>query len=295
MNEDTGEQYLKTLAENGVDLPELKEEEKKEETPKLEVPPKEEPKKLEKEPEADPTKINKEEPKEPRKRSIYDDLKDERKERKEAEAQLETLSREKAELERKLEAFGKAETPEEKQEAKDDLEAFAKEIDASPEALRKMRDIFLKDYKPGIDPTLLKDLEDFRTYRAANSKAIEKTLFEEEFTKVTPELKKLFPAANAEEMQILKGKLDEISHTKDWHDKPLDYIAFKHLDEFSTLISPKKRGLESKGSKEAEIESQDIDFNAYPVNGTQKQKDEWEAAYTKAASQQVSVGGKPIL
>ena len=79
----------------------------------------------------------------------------------------------------------------------------------------------------------------------ATSQAVEKQMFEEDFQKVTPALKELLPTASAEEMQAVKKEIDRLSHTKELHDKPLDYIAWKHKDTLTALVSPKKRGLES--------------------------------------------------
>src|SRR5665213_1636433 len=173
MNEE--EQYKKDLKAQGVDVPETeadpepeKEPEKTEEAPAEKEPEKEKPKE-------EPAPLQ-DEPKPQRKRSIYDDYKDTKKDLKSEKDRREQAERERDELQTRLEAIGKAETPEEKQEATDDLESFAKEIKADPATIKKMRDLFLKDYKPATDEALRKDLDEFKAWKSQNAGIVEKQL-----------------------------------------------------------------------------------------------------------------------
>lgn len=302
MNEE--EQYKKELEAAGVELPETKVEKEPEKEPE---PTKDAPAAKEKpkdESKAEPDKEERaplqEDPKAPPKpRSIYDDYKEKKLEAKTEKERANAAEKERDELKTKLEAVGKAETPEDKKEAQDDLEAFAQEIKADPAALRKMKELFLKDTKPATDPELLKRLESFETWQKTNSKVIEQAAFEEEFTKSQPKLTELFPKASPEEMLAIKKELDTISHTKDWHDKSLPYIAFEHKDTLSALISPKKRGMENSGRKhDAEDDSFEFDPNPDFSKMSDKQRDAWEAAYKEAGKTEgLSIGanGKKIL
>lgn len=52
-----------------------------------------------------------------------------------------------------------------------------------------------------------------------------------------PELKKHFPNITAEQLQGAKALLDQVAHTKDFKDKTLDFIIFKHLDGLGKLVT----------------------------------------------------------
>jgi hypothetical protein len=270
------EAYKADLKAQGVDIPEeAPAEEAPKEEPKVEAPVEE------KKPEEAPLQ---EEPKEQRKRSIYDEYKEKKLELRTETERREQAERERDELKEKLAKFNDAETPEEKKEAADDLEAFAQEINANPEALRKMREIFLKDVKPQTDAELQKRLERFEAWEKQNAPIIEQQMFEKEYQSSLPKLQKLFPGAKDEEMTAIKAELDKLSHTKDWHDKPLAFIAFENQDTLSALISPKKRGMESKDKKDVIDETFEFDPNPDFSKMTPAQIEQWEAAYTKATS-----------
>lgn len=277
MNEEA--EYAKTLAEAGVDLPELETqtpEEKTEEAP-AKVEAEDEPKDEPLEPKS--TERIKRNP------DIYDEYKAKKRALKDERELRETAERERDELKEKLEAVATATTPQEKREAQDELEQFATETGTDLESLKRMRALFLKDLQPQIDPQLSKDLQEFKEWKTQNSQVLEKQMFEQEFSKVTPSLKEMFPSVSNEELNAIKTKLDEVAHSKEYHDKDLDYVAFKNRDLLSTLVSPKKRGLESRGRKEAQgEESYDFDPNADLSTLTATQMAQWQKEYDKAVS-----------
>jgi hypothetical protein len=274
------EDYKKELADAGVDLPELKDAPKEE--PKAEEPKEpEEPKAEEpKEPEA-PLQ----EPKEQRKRSIYDDLKDERKDRKEATARAEQAERERDELKAKLDAAAGAKTEPERQEALDDVDEFiSKHKEWNKDAIKEFIGLTRKGLKPEIPEELSRDLAEFKAWKSANQSSIEKQMFEDEFKSATPKLEKMFGKASADEMNSIKAELDKLSHSKEWHDKPLAYIAFENQDTLAALVSPKKRGMESKDRKEIPAGDVDFDINADYASMTPEQREKWEAEYKRATA-----------
>lgn len=235
------------------------------------------------------------ETKEPKKRSIYDEYKEKKSELKSERELREKTERENEELRRRVEAYEKAK-PEEKEEAGDELEKFAEEINADPQAIKRMREIFLKDIKP--DETLQKDLKEFKSWKAQNQQLIEKQMFEEEFSKTLPSLKTFFPNASEEEIGNIKKEIDTISHTKEWHDKDLDYVIYKNKDKLSTLVSPKKRGMESKGRKDVEEENYEFNPNADFSKMTFKEREQWEKTYKemgKAEGLITDANGRKIL
>ena len=301
MNE---EQYKKELAAAGVEIPETEAEKEPEGTPPAEEAPAETPK----EPEAETPKepeVKKEKPAplqdepKPQKRSIYDDYKDLKAEKKTEKEAREAAERENAELKQKLEALGKADTPEEKKEATDDLEAFALKIKADPQAIREMFELFSKRVTPATDPALAEGLKKFQDWQSQNSKVVEQAEFEKEFTASAPKLKELFPNASPEEMNAIKAELDTISHTKEWHDKSLAYVAFEHKDKLSALISPHKRGMEgTKKRQDTEADSFEFDPNADYSKMTPKEREAWETNYkemTKGEGLITGANGKKLI
>lgn len=301
MNE---EDYKKELEEAGVEVveeqPAEKPEEATSETPKPEEKPSEVEKKEEEKP-ADPAPKAEEAPtpeeKERPKRSIYDDYKDKKLEAKSEKERADQAERERDELKEKLAALENAETPEEKQDAKDDLEAFANEINADPEALKRMRTLFLKDLKPGSEISK-EDIEEFKAFKKEHSQVIEKQKFDEELASVAPMLKELLPNASDEEMVAVKAKIDQLSHTKAYFDKDLDYVIFKEKDTLSKLVSPKKRGIEGKSKKDITEDTFTFNPEADYSKMSFKERELHEAAYaklTKADGLSTDANGRKIL
>jgi len=163
-----------------------------------------------------------------------------------------------------------------------------------------MRELFLKDIKTNQpDESLKKDLEEFKTWKAQNKEVMEKQAFDSEFESVLPQLKKDFSTASDEELKSIKTKLDEISHSKEFHDKSLDYVIFKNKKDLSDLVSPRKKGLESKERNDVNVDDFEFDPNADISKLSPKQLEQWEKAYNKATSSDGLIddgkGGKTIL
>ena len=273
MNEE--EQYKAELEAEGIEVEEEKTEKPVEETPKekpeekVEKPePKEEPKEVEE--------------KEFKKRSIYDEYKDKKSELKSEKELREKFESENAELKEKLDALEKAKTPQEKQDALDEIDELAKEINADPQALRKLQNVLLKGVKPTSDENLKKDLEEFKNWKTQNSQLLEKQQFEKEFEAVLPQIKSDFPKITDEELKTVKQSLDEISHTKEFHDKDLDYVVFKNRETLSALISPKKKGMETKEKKDIVEDTFEFDPNVDITTLSPSDQVKWEKAYKKA-------------
>jgi hypothetical protein len=266
-------EYREELKANGVDLPELEEPTEPEESTEE---PKEEPK--------EPTEPLQTEPKEQRKRSIYDEYKEKKAELKSERELREQAEKERDELQRKLDAASTA--PEHKQDdAEDDAIAYAKKVGADSDLVRRIIEEARKGLKNEPDESLKKDLQDFKAWKSQNSKVMEQHMFNTEFEQTVPALKELFPKVSADELNAMKEKLDAISHTTEWHDKSLDYIAFKHKDELSALVSPKKRGMESNERKDVADISSDFDPNPDFTKMSLKQREAWEAEYNSMMKQ----------
>ena len=304
-DKDIVENYEKELAKVGLELPQDSENvSDTPEEPTAEHTQPEEPKETVEEPVAPkPEEQNpqSEVPSQPsqRKRTVYDDLKDKRKELRSEKELREQAERERDELQEKLQAIQSAGTPQERSDAEDELSEFAQEIGADPDAIRRMRELFLKGIQVPQDDSIKKDMEEFRQWKAQNSVAIEQQMFEQEFQRTVPTLKELFPSASQEELGAIKKELDVISHSKDWHDKELDYIAFKHKDRLSTLVSPKKRGMETSGRASETAEEREFDPSADVSSMTPKQREVWFEEYEKATQQKKGIitdaSGKKLI
>lgn len=303
-------QYQEDLKKSGVDLPEIKEGETPEQKAEAEAKAKEEADakakadadakakadeeaKAKGEGEDDKSKP----PIEDKKRSIYDDYKEKKNELKTEKELREKAEKERDELKTLLEKSKEAKTPEEKKDALDEFDEFAKEIEADPIALKKMRDLILKGLKP--DESLQKDLLEFKEWKANQDKSSVKTQFEEEYTNTLPALKTFFPKASDEEMKAIKTELDKISHSKGWNDKDLEYIAFKHKDTLSALVSPKKRGMEGTERKDEGVIDTDFDPNADYSKMSGPEKEAWEKKYNEFMKKQEGLtdgaGGRKII
>lgn len=271
-------------AEMGIELPkEAEPQDTPEEKPEPEAPAPEEkpePEVVDKEEDNEPLQPESQ-PEPPKKRSIYDEYKDKKSELKSVTERAEEAERERDELRTKLEAQADASTPAEQKKADDDLAAFAKEINADPEALARMKDLFLKD----AQPAQIEGLEDFKKWQSENSEAIEAANLAKEFEAAKPELDRLFPNASAEDHEAIKTELTKLAHTKEFHDKELAYIAFKNQSSLSNLTSPKKKGLEPKGRADAaEVTDYKFDPDADISKMSPAEAEKWEAAYQKASS-----------
>jgi hypothetical protein len=288
------EKYLASLEAEGVELDEVPEktEDKTDPEPEKDAEPEKpvtEPE-TEDEPEVDPKKKPEEDDptlqtKKPEnhKRSIYDDLKDRKKEVKTEKERADLAERERDELQAKLDAVSKAQDEgKSSAHAEDDLETFLEEHQVDPVVAELLIAEARKGLKPEIDESLKNDIAEFKAWKQDNRKVIESQAFETEFITSLPAIKEFFPTATESELSAIKKELDTISHTKEWHDKSLKYIAFEHKDTLSALITPRKRGMESRERKDTtEVEN---DFNPTPDFGkmTTKEIEAWEKQYREA-------------
>jgi hypothetical protein len=292
------EQYKKKLTEDGVDLPELKEEKKEEpKEPTKESPKEDEPEGDDKKPEGDDPE-HLQEPKGQKKRSIYDEYKDKKSELKSERELREKAERERDELQAKFDAISDAPTKEDKVDATEDAIAYARKVGADPDLVQRIIEDARKGLKVEVDESLKKDIENFKKFTAQNQKVMEKQLFDDEFQSNLSAIKSYFPTAGEEELKAVKQKLEELSHTKDWHDKDLDYIAFKNQKELSVFVSPKKRGMENKGRKDVEEETFEFNPEADFSKMTPKQREEWEVKYRELGKTDgliTNANGKKIM
>lgn len=293
----------KEYAEAGVDLEELKAtEEPTEPAPAEPAEPEPEPtepaepegqKPTEPAATEEPTEPLQDTQTEPRKRSIYDEYKDKKAEVKDFRALatdllksqgIEITGNETAEeLRAKVASAPKPETPAQTEQVSDELEAFAKKINADPATLREMQAIFLKS-APGLSPELQEQINAATQFHKQNSEAFEQQQFEKEYSTTVPTIKELFPNASDEEMAAIKTEVDKLAHSKEGHDKELNYLVWKHKESLGKLVSPKTRGLEPRDRKDGPTGEDTFDPEADLSQMTPKQLEAWTAEYEKRTS-----------
>ena len=303
-DKDTIENYQKELKAFGLEIPadesqppveEPKEEPKQEEESK-----KEEPQEPAKEPEEPKTEKPKSE-EGSRKRSIYHDLKEKKQELRSERELREQAESERDALKAQLASLNASSSPQDRQDAVDSIEKFAEKTGADPEALKELKRFILQDVPkaPSVDENVLKGINEFQEWKKQNSVAIEKQMFEQEFSKTLPTVKELFPTASQEEIETIKKEVDKLAHTDAYHDKELDYVLFKNKGTLSQMISPKKRGMEPSKRSAPEASTESFDPTADPSQMSPKQRAQWMEDYNKATAQKQGIftdgAGKKII
>jgi hypothetical protein len=186
-------------------------------------------------------------PKDPvKKRSIYDDYKDKKAEAKAATERAAQAETRVAELEALLETRKDADTPAEKAKAADDIDAFAKEQGLDPAALDKLIGIVQKRI-PGstLPDDIEKDLADWRAFRAQQQQVAE----DQAILATAPSIKQDLGIHDDAELQAVMKEIVRLAHTKEFHDKEVDYIVWKNKETLSKLVSPKKPSFETGGQR----------------------------------------------
>lgn len=93
------------------------------------------------------------------------------------------------------------------------------------------------------------DIETLKKVVESTKKQEMEQAFEIEYQDVVPEIKKQFPTVSPEQLQEVRKKLNEISHTTWGIDKDLDYILYKKKDVFEKLITSEPTGTDTTVTK----------------------------------------------
>lgn len=293
------EKYQETLKAEGVDLPELEEktdpEEEADEADEPEKPVTEP--KTDDESEDDTTPADEDStlqtPEKTHKRSIYKEFKDQKFKARTEKERADVAEKERDELQQKLDTLSQAKKDGDPTDlAEKDLLNYAAEVEANPELVKRIIAYTKKNAPAEIPEELRSDLNEFKTWKNDQKKATESQAFEQEFSASLPSIKEFFPTANDTELSAIKKELDTISHTKDWHDKSLKYIAFEHKVQLSALITPRKRGMESRERKDAGEVTTDFDPNPDFGKMTVKEMEAWNNQYRSAGKNEGLAKGR---
>lgn len=264
------EEYKKKLKESGVDVDDLKDEDEDEEEEEEDDESENESEEEEEDEddsdeddsedddsdedeEEDDSEEDPSDEKKKKKPSIYDEYKKKKRESREKDQEIKDLKA-------KLEAFEDADD-EDKEDKMDELEAFAKKIKADPAAIKEMKALFNKGLD--IDSSTKKDLLELKEFKAKHEKEIALSTYNEDFKKNLPFIKELFPKASEKETEAIKAAVEKMVHSKgEWNNKSLDFVLFRNKEKLSKLISPKKKGLESRERHE---DNEDFDEEFDPT------------------------------
>lgn len=229
----------------------------------------------------------------PKKDSIYTEYKNKKRALREKEEEVQTISEKNTILEKELQEknakiaelqqlANKATTSVEKQEVKDGIEALAEEYSLDRSFLNKLSSELLKKVKPAETQTI--DPE----YTSKVKQIVETQEFNQEFEETLPFIEETFGKLSKDDVKNLRTELDKLAHSKGFNDKDLDYIIFKNRSQLSSIITPKRRGIETRTQNEEKSvdEEPKIDFNQAPDfdNMTEAQVKAWETEYKKLKS-----------
>jgi hypothetical protein len=240
------------------------------ESPEAEKPEAEKPEAGEKDkaPEAEkPEDGEKPEPPAPiKKRSIYDDLKDTKKELKEAKKRIDEL-----EGGDKPAGKPKDEAPPKEDKPTDELEAYAQEHELDAKSLNRLVEIIQKRIPSAqLSEQEKKDLADLRTWQAAQARQNEDNEIRSQAPQVRAQLKDLGSEIHDEaEAAKVMDEIVKLAHTERYHDKEIGYIVWSEKAALSKLISPKKPSFESGSPSRAEGEDAPVDFSSGKVTPAQ--------------------------
>lgn len=132
-----------------------------------------------------------------------------------------------------------------------ELEGLVKVNNAQPDTKATEEKISKFAEKYGFEPEDVKDLlsgiatgvqipkevkDQLELLQKEKRETEEKTAFETEFKAVEPSITAAYPEATPAQIAAAKAHLDAVSHTKDFHDKSLDYVLFKNKAEMDEIF-----------------------------------------------------------
>jgi hypothetical protein len=240
------------MADDELHYPPGAEPEKAE--PEKEPEPKVEPKKdkpePEKEPEAEKPKAEPEKkdetPVDPppiKKRSVYDDLKDRKKELKDTRSELEIAQARIAELEALKDIEKDAETPEEKKQAAKDIKEYAAKHKLDADSLEELTNIVLSKVPKAESQMTPEEVDAWRKSQATAKQTEE----DNAIRALAPSVKTELAITDDKELKAVMDEVVRLAHTTEFHDKEVEYIVWKNKTALAKLVSPKKASFENGG------------------------------------------------
>lgn len=211
-----------------------------------------------------------------KKRSIYDDLKDERQDKailksvviSALEAQgVKLVGNETAE---ELQALAKktpsqaSPTPEPSAPSKptNELEAYAQENGLDATQLARLAEIIAKSIPQGqLSAEEKQQLTELTEFKAKKEAEELRTAEDNAVRAEAPKVKETLQIHDEAELKAVMDEVVRLSHTERFHDKEVGYIVWANLDALSKLVSPKKPSFESGQSAALDAEPKEVEFS----------------------------------
>lgn len=133
-------------------------------------------------------------------------------------------------------------------EAAEDVEKLvldeAKKLNVNPEVLKSILALANKSVAGKL--TRLDKLEQFFEKQSTQQFQTEQeNIFNSEWGKALPELKKSFPNASEDQVKAARDLADTLAHSKKYHRYDMDYIVFREKAQFDKILfSPRNRSFD---------------------------------------------------
>ena len=214
----------------------------------------------------------------PKKRSIYDDLKDKKQEAREASERAEAEKARADAAEAELAKLrGKPPeatvTPEKKDEPIDELDAFAKEQDMDPVALKRLTEILASRIPASqLSPEEKQTLADLTAFKADADAREARRAEDDAILATAPTVKEQLAITDDKELSTVMAEITRLAHTQKYADKEIDYIVFREREALAKLVSPKKASFEAGGDQGDAPADTDVDFSKGGLTPEQAQR-----------------------
>jgi hypothetical protein len=202
-------------------------------------------------------------------RSVYDDLKDTRKERNEARTEAETekaradaAEAKAAELEALLKQGKDAKTTTEQTVVVDDIKAYAEKHGLDVPALNDLIEVMSKRVgAPQLPEEVTKRLTELEGFKATKEAQEKREAEDREIQAAAPAVKTSLEINDDAELGNVMKEVMRLAHTEQYADKEVDYIVWKNKDALSKLVSPKKPSFESGGTRVEADAAAEVSFD----------------------------------
>ncbi len=148
--------------------------------------------------------------------------------------------------------------------------------------------------KKDMDPTILEKLKVLDKIQEEQAEKAEQIHDEQEWMSVLPTLQKTYPNAPANLLADAKKTLLEIAHTKEFHDKDMDYVAFKAKDKLDAILKVAKahkagESASKEFTPEDSGEEEDIDLD--PENITPEKMKRYQSKKYNLPKEDITIMG----
>lgn len=163
-------------------------------------------------------------------------------------------------------------------EVVDKVAELAKKYESDPEGLKAIMGVLKDEVLADLEKSgkLSKDLPDdikkkltlLDEYEKESKERKETAFFEKEFSAYVPDLEKQYPNAKSSELVEAKKLLNELSHSKEFHNYSLDYVVFKNKSKFDALLKVAKHSKSGESASKQIVDDEEKEINLDPEDMT---------------------------